>query len=140
MTEIEQTECNRIYCRHGISHSLDVARIAYIIVLEKGLDISKDLIYATAILHDIGRCQSNKDHNVYSVELAEKILNQCNYSKDDITLILDAVYSHRNLCENLQTLSDIIKYADKISRNCFNCKAYDTCYWDEDRKNKKLIY
>lgn len=57
---LEQTELwerDRKFCRHGISHFLDVARLAYIRCLEERLDVDKDVIYAAALLHDIGRYQ-----------------------------------------------------------------------------------
>ena len=38
-----------------MSHLLDVARIAYIRNLEKGYGFRKDVIYAAAVLHDIGK-------------------------------------------------------------------------------------
>ena len=36
-------------------------------------------------------------------------------------------------------LSKIIYKSDKLSRNCFNCKSYNDCYWDENKKNKIII-
>ena len=55
LDEIEALEADRIYCRHGLEHLLDVARISYIQVLEDGLDYNKNILYAAALLHDIGR-------------------------------------------------------------------------------------
>ena len=55
MCGIEDAEQDRIFCRHGMEHCLDVARILYIMVLERNLPYRKDMIYATALLHDIGR-------------------------------------------------------------------------------------
>ncbi len=43
------------YCRHGLEHLLDVARISYIQVLEDGLDYDENVLYAAALLHDIGK-------------------------------------------------------------------------------------
>lgn len=140
MKKISDKEKNRIFCCHGIGHCLDVARIAYIISLEKELKISKDIIYITALLHDIGRSVDSGEHNIYSVELAEKILDSINCSEQDKENILKAVEDHRKSPESLNNLSDIIRYADKISRNCFSCKAYNECYWNEERKNKNIIY
>jgi hypothetical protein len=140
MKSIKKLEKNRIFCCHGLEHSLDVARIAYIVSLEKGLDISKNLIYSTAILHDIGRSVNGECHNMYSVELAEKILEECGYSDEDKKEILLAIRDHRKSVDKLNNLSDVIKYADKISRCCFDCQAYDECYWNEDRKNKNIKY
>lgn len=48
---LERAEKERIFCRHQMSHLLDVARIAYIRNLEKGYGFRKDVIYATALLY-----------------------------------------------------------------------------------------
>lgn len=53
--KIQALEQQRIFCRHNIPHFLDVARLSWIENLEQGLGISKELIYAAAMLHDIGR-------------------------------------------------------------------------------------
>ena len=53
--KLQEKEADRIYCRHGIDHLLDVARIAYIHNLEESDGYSKAVIYAAALLHDIGR-------------------------------------------------------------------------------------
>ena len=44
LDEIEALEADRIYCRHGLEHLLDVARISYIQVLEDGLDYDKNVL------------------------------------------------------------------------------------------------
>ena len=69
-------EVDRIFCCHNMEHFLDVARIAQIINLEEKLELSKELIYATALLHDIGRHVQYEDgtpHEVASAKLAENI-------------------------------------------------------------------
>ncbi|MGN0613933.1 MAG: HD domain-containing protein, partial [Porcipelethomonas sp.] len=55
VNRITELEKDRIFCGHDTSHFLDVARLAYIEDLERGLKIPKELIYAAALLHDIGR-------------------------------------------------------------------------------------
>ena len=59
---LEELEKDRVFCKHGIEHSLDVARIAYIRVLELELPYSKEIIYAIALLHDIGRVLEYKEN------------------------------------------------------------------------------
>ncbi len=140
MTKIYENEKNRIFCCHGIDHCLDVARIGYIISLENNLDIPKNIIYTTALLHDIGRSVEGKDHNIHSVEIGEDILKECDFDADSINLILAAIKDHRKDAEDIKNLSDVIKKADKLSRKCYCCKAYDKCYWNEERKNKYIIY
>ena len=58
---IQEWEKDRIYCRHGMEHFLDTARIAYIRSLEENIPVSKDQIYAAALLHDIGKWQQYED-------------------------------------------------------------------------------
>ena len=52
---LEELEKDRIFCRHQMPHLLDVARIAYIFNLEEGGGLDRELIYAAAVLHDIGK-------------------------------------------------------------------------------------
>ena len=53
--KLEHAEQERIFCCHQMEHLLDVARIAYIKSLEQKLEIRKEVIYAAALLHDIGK-------------------------------------------------------------------------------------
>ena len=88
--EIEVMEQDRVFCRHNINHFLDMARIAYILVLEEGLSYSKEVIYAIGLLHDIGRAQeykNNINHDEAGVMISEKILKETSYSTDEINLI-----------------------------------------------------
>ena len=55
--QTDELEVDRIYCRHGMDHALDVARIATIMAADEGLAVKRDIIYAAALIHDIGRGQ-----------------------------------------------------------------------------------
>ena len=55
--QLEVLEKDRIFCKHGFEHGLDVARIAYIMNLEMKLGRDKEEIYLSALLHDIGRIE-----------------------------------------------------------------------------------
>ena len=143
--EVEKINCfelDRIYCKHGVEHQLEVARIAYITALEQKSSIEKELIYAAALLHDIGRgmqYESKIPHEKASVLLAEIILPECGFLENEINEILNAIDSHReNNKEKLSGLAELIYKADKKARNCFLCKSVDTCYWPEDKKNGSL--
>ena len=48
--QIAHLERDRQFCRHDLVHFLDVARLAYIENLERGLGVDKELIYAAALL------------------------------------------------------------------------------------------
>ncbi len=139
--EIE--ECNRSFCCHNLPHFLDVARIAYIINLEQSLNYSKDLIYAIALLHDIGRWKQyteNLPHDIASAELAEPILIECGYQETERKQILEAILSHRRIGRTINSLNEIIYKADKISRSCYCCKASTECNWSGEKKNDVIKY
>ncbi len=139
---LDEFELKRIYCIHNISHSLDVARICYILNLENGLGIDKDLIYSTAILHDLGRVyeyENKKDHNIASVDIAKEILEATDFSKDDKEIIIDAIKNHRNNDQS-DRFNKIFYKADKLSRDCFNCRSQDSCKWSRDKMNLELVY
>mgnify|MGYP002770941781 CR=1 FL=1 len=89
LEQLEELERDRPFCRHGLTHLLDTARIAWILVLEKkgscmhpgnkekvaqperelaveerscdGEDIVKEAIYLAALLHDLGRMREYED-------------------------------------------------------------------------------
>ncbi|MGN0465225.1 MAG: HD domain-containing protein [Lachnospiraceae bacterium] len=144
LKEIEREEENRIFCCHGIQHLLDVARISYIFLLESNVDIKKDIVYATALLHDIGKIEQYRKkipHEKAGVKLAYPILKSCEYEKDEISLILGAIENHRYGREDeVHKLYESIHRADKWSRNCMYCKVREECNWTENEKNKKLNY
>lgn len=137
LEELNELEKDREFCNHTLEHFLDVARIAYITVLEEGLNYNKEVIYSIALLHDIGRVlQYNKgiDHNEGSAMIANELLGETLFNKEEKDQIIKAIKDHRK--ESEDELSKIIYKSDKLSRNCFNCKAYEECYWSEEKKNK----
>ena len=143
LSNIEHLETHREFCKHDMQHLLDVARIMYIINLEKDLNIPKYMIYSTALLHDIGRGQEYEKgiaHETASMEIAKNILEQCKYDTKEINEILEAIGSHRNNTENLNSLGNILYMSDKLSRNCINCKAICGCKWPDEKKNFKITY
>jgi uncharacterized protein len=139
----EAAEIDRSFCHHDLSHFLDVARIAYIMNLEQNLELSKDLIYAVALLHDIGRWRQytqNIPHDLASADLAEPILMECGYLEAEREEILGAILSHRSSGKEENRLNEIIYMADKASRACYYCKASPECNWSEEKKNHEIKY
>lgn len=142
LNRLNELEKDRKFCRHGIEHLLDVARAAYIISLEKKLDIDKDVIYAAALLHDIGRVaeyENGTPHNIAGAKLAEKILTDTSYGLTETIKILSAIKNHR-INSDVCDLSGIIYIADKLTRPCFMCKAIDECNWSSEKKNFVMRY
>ncbi|MGN1143156.1 MAG: HD domain-containing protein [Anaerovoracaceae bacterium] len=140
--EIGRLEENRIFCRHDVQHFLDVARIAYIENLEQEVGIPKELIYAAALLHDIGRHLQYTEgisHEEASAQLAETILTDCGFTVKEKEEILQAIGLHRNpgTAENTG-LAGLLYRADKKSRACGFCEAKEQCNWPEEKKNLKL--
>jgi HD superfamily phosphodiesterase len=141
---IKSHERKRIYCKHDEEHFYNVARIGYILILENNLDISKELFYAAALLHDIGRALEYTEgipHNKASAGISEEILKQCFFNDQEIKTITEAILMHRenNLTMTL-TFSDILYRADKLSRACYNCTAEKDCKWENNKKNLDIEY
>lgn len=139
----KESEKERKFCRHDLQHFIDVARIAYIMTLENNLKIDKEIVYATALLHDIGKwMQYNKgvSHEIASYELAKDILIECGFNEKERSIISNAILNHRKKVNEKGTFDYIFYLSDKLSRNCFNCKAIDECNWSEEKKNYKINY
>lgn len=141
--KIEKHEKKREFCKHNMVHFLDVARIAYIYSLEENVQVDKELIYAAALLHDIGRFkqyEENIPHEKASLKYAPEILEDCGFSEEEKESILEAIREHRNkeiATEN--SFRGIFYRADKASRKCFFCKSEEKCDWKADKKNGKLL-
>ncbi len=142
MAQIAVNERTRKFCCHGLDHSLDVARIGWIISLEDGMDIPKYKIYAAALLHDLGRASTEPgvSHHIKSVEYCEGILRDCGFNEDDAAEIKTAIGAHNTDGKSLGGLAEVLYRADKLSRMCFDCDATTDCYWPGEQKNKGVIY
>lgn len=139
----QEWEINRKFCCHDLQHFMNVARIAYIMVLENKINIDKEIVYGAALLHDIGRWMQYQDgtpHEIASYKLADDILNECNYKQEEKTIILNAILNHRNEKSEKITFNYIFYLSDKLSRECFSCTALDECKWPEEKKNFKILY
>ncbi len=144
MKIIEEAEEHRIYCKHGFDHCLDVARICYIMSKEACCTLEKDVIYAAAFLHDIGRSKEYTEgtsHEEAGVGLARQILADSYFSEDETEEICTAILYHKraNSHTDAKMLEKLLQKADKYSRKCFSCDAIDSCYWPEQMKNKTVI-
>lgn len=136
-------EANLKYCRHDLHHHMDVARIAYILVLENndlsyfvkeaglsGRLAAKELIYAAGLLHDIGKWkeyQVGMDHASYGARLARDILPKMHFNGNEIDIIAQAIYEHRNINKDMSFLGERIHRADNLSRVCSQCDNRQNC-------------
>lgn len=137
-------EKDRIFCRHNMVHFLDVARIGRIINADEGLGVDVELIYAAALLHDIGKHQQYAEgipHELASARLAPGILADCGFDSRETDVIIDAIRGHRDeRSADEKNLKGILYRADKLSRACFCCPAEGACDWKDGKKNRKLRY
>lgn len=133
---ISRKEKDRKFCLHDMSHALDVARIGYITIVKDGLDIDKELFYAAALLHDMGR-YSGIPHNISGAKLAEEIMPQCGFSKSETELVKTAIEGHRT-GTNTDIFSAVLYDADKKSRMCFMCEMQKECYWEQEKRNMEI--
>lgn len=154
LRQIEELEEDRIYCGHDLEHLLSVARMAYIENLEERLGIEKELIYAAALLHDIGRGLEYTEaipHEEASCALGQTILRDCGFGQREIETVLVAIKGHRKggaeVCftekndetERTKRLSALLYRADKASRNCYYCKqAEQGCNWSAAKRNRGI--
>ncbi|MBU4439837.1 MAG: HD domain-containing protein [Acetobacterium sp.] len=141
LNKIKNCETQRRFCCHDVPHFLSVARIATIKTMEAGLNFSRDLIYTTALLHDIGRFVQYKDktpHEIASHQLAIPLLETLDFTDDENKLILDAILNHRN--PEAQGFSRIFYESDKLSRACYSCPVEQECDWSNEKKNLTIVY
>lgn len=143
---VENIKCyekNRRFCKHNLEHFIDVARIGLILAMKERLAIKEELLYAAALLHDIGRhiqYEDGSDHALVSAGLALPILEKSGFFKEEISDIIKAIENHRNEnVSHLKDLSGILYRADKLSRACYFCEVQSECDWKKDKKNLTLI-
>ncbi len=143
LEKIRECEEERIFCHHDMTHFLDVARLAYLINLEENVGVSKERIYAAALLHDIGRHKQYLEgmpHEMASAQIAPDILRECGFSGEETAQIVEAIANHRNaLAKDRRDLTGLIYRGDKLSRGCFGCRAEKACNWKKEKKNLKLL-
>ena len=144
LQRLEELEDRREFCRHDIAHFMDVARIAQLRNLEEHMGQDKEMIYLYALLHDIGRVaeyEQGISHAQASADCAGEILMRLGYQEERIRAIIAAIIVHRGERhrriedKQLQYFAELVEWADKESRRCFLCKAYEECKWSETKKN-----
>ena len=144
LAQNEEAESTREFCRHNMTHFLDVARIGRILNVEEGYSLEVELIYATALLHDIGKHLQYKygiPHEKASADVAGEILKDCDFDSEETAVIIDAIHWHRIAdVKEERNLRGLLYRADKLSRACFACKMQQECNWKDDKKNLKFRY
>ena len=111
------------FCQHDFGHHLDVARIAYILVLEhndlnyfikecglSGRLAAKEVIYAAGLLHDIGK---SVDHEMEGTHVQIGV-DLCRKYKEP-PVVINAVEAHHGDVEFQSLIACIVQAADTIS-------------------------
>ena len=137
---LDTLEAERAFCRHDLTHLLDVARLMWIDVLERGLDLERDVVYAAALLHDLGRAEqieSGIPHEDAGAMLAERILPDAGFTAEETKTVIAAIRGHRGSApaDAREMLGEILYRADKACRLCWCCGVREACNWPEERKN-----
>ena len=140
---LQEAEKEREFCNHTLEHLLDVARIAWILVQEQQLPLQKDVVYAAALLHDLGRYRQYEEaipHHQASAELAAAILPDAGYTAEETAMMVDAIGQHGTEPQSQSILAQVLYQADKLSRNCFQCAAQAQCKWPVEKRNRTIFY
>lgn len=141
-------EQDRVFCRHGVRHLLDTARIMWVRVLELGLDVDREVVYAAALLHDVGKAEQyemGEPHELAGERLAGEILASLpegsRFSDAERTAMLTAIRGHRRLRADAEPLEWLLYQADKASRACFACppEVRAACSWPDEKKNLAIM-
>lgn len=136
---IAQREETRRFCKHERHHFWETARCAYILFLSGEVACpeleaydsleQREIIYAAAFLHDIGRFleydDPQKDHATEGARLARPLLKEAGFDEAETMLICKAIANHR---KKDGAGFDLLLYrADKVSRPCFDCPVLGEC-------------
>lgn len=135
---LKELETDREFCRHDMEHFLSVARITMHMCREMGVRADRDLVYAAALLHDIGRTQEMTmgiPHDLAGQALADCILSEVNCPEAMKSRIIGLIAAHRDITKAGDELGRIFCAADKKSRKCFDCPVLERCNWPDDKKN-----
>lgn len=139
---IQDLEKDRTFCGHDMVHFLNVARLSQIYNLKEGAGIEQELLYAAALLHDIGRHLQYLEgipHHKGSASLAAPMMKACGFAESEICQVTDAILSHRGpKSAKKNAFSWILYRADKASRCCFSCNVQAACDWPDEKKNMSI--
>ncbi len=139
VNKIAEMEANRLYCKHDRKHFTTVIEIMIKINMEQDLAYTNEQIYAAGLLHDIGKCvqyETGEPHQYAGKKIAENIMIDVGYDRTDISLVLKAIEEHSGWIKR-EGFSELLRSADKLSRQCFECNVSEQCKWPLEMRNKR---
>ncbi|MGQ1889576.1 adenylate/guanylate cyclase domain-containing protein [Thermophagus sp. OGC60D27] len=108
-----ENELSKDLSYHNMKHTIDVVTQVEIIGRGEGINDEEMLLIKTAALfHDLGFLISYKNHEDFSIELAEEILQMYGYSEDQIEEIKGLINVTRKDAKPRNHLEAILKDAD----------------------------
>ena len=129
---LQRAERDRAFCSHDLQHFLDVARIAWTVLLERGVAAP----YADALSGG---------------EILGTVEQDKRFSSGECEQVLAAIAHHRTsagcaggasaegVC-SAGALADALRYADKAARACYACPARELCNWPDGKKNLTITW
>lgn len=107
---------------HNVEHTLDVVKVVNQYIRRKNIaKQSAYLLRIAALLHDLGFTETNVEHEEKSVEMAEELMIDSGFSKNDIKIVQGLIRATRipqspdNELEYIMCDSDL----DYLGRNDF---------------------
>ncbi len=79
---------------HDFHHAKRVMGIAFMIAEELEENLDALVLGASALLHDVGRLEADRDHSSASAEIAERILEELGVDRTVIARVREAILVH----------------------------------------------
>ena len=123
---------------HDWPHTGRVLRNALRISKKEGGD--KDIIVASALLHDIGYARNEAHHEIESAQMAKRLLVQSGFPKSKIPAVLSCIKKHRfSKGHKAETIEEqILQDADKL--DAMGAIGVARCFlWTGERRMRMEI-
>ncbi len=94
--EILNSKLSKDLYYHCVHHTLDVLKVINQYIKREKINVQEaKLLRIGVLMHDIGYTVSINDHELRSIEIAEKLMSQFEFSKDHIEIVKDLILSTR---------------------------------------------
>lgn len=129
-----ETEFRPCFYYHNLDHTLDVCDATLRLAKLEGIDKHYTIILETAaLLHDIGMLDNYQEHEAASAKIAQTILADFDYSREDIEEISNLILATR-IPQEASTLGEMIicdADLDYLGRDDFFMIAHRLrCEWN----------
>jgi len=92
--EILNSKLSKDLYYHCVHHTLDVLKVINQYIKREKINVQEaKLLRIGVLMHDIGYTVSINDHELRSIEIAEKLMSQFGFSKDHIEIVKDLILS-----------------------------------------------